>query len=840
MENQEKTLLSDKMITTGLVAVAISYIIFLITGGFFEKVTDVDLGIFFVNYIITVCYTVAFWKVRFTNRQTPNVKINIHHTIITLILWLISAFSLNREMNVFDDSVMWLSVLITVFSVAFITTIFSKNLNHIIRHIVFFFVAVGIILFIYYSFYLSIWYIISVPASIILGISLHSFVPIIIVVTAIKLFIINIKTYKTLKYTLTAGLILPIGACIYFVSLWVGLDKQIVTAVNKNSLAEGKLPAWVVIAQIIDKNKVSEGLLKADLVYTTFNGSKGNWFGDFGRRNFDEPKKHDPLIMMASLFGGKISVDEKEKIKILESMYDSRYQAQERLWAGDKLETVNLTSSVKFYPESRMAYTEKILSIRNNEKKQWLENQEAIYTFHLSEGSVVSSLSLWIDGREEKARLSTKSKADSAYKTIVGVEQRDPSVIHWQEGNTISVRIFPCNTIEDRKFKIGITSPLKKQGNKLYYQNIYFDGPIAVNANETVQLKFSNKPQSLNLDNNFEEIKQGVYQLDRNYQPDWEISFNAPELSKNNFSFNGYSYHLENYVPIKNSFIPQTIFLDLNKSWTNQEYEQVLNYSKNIPVVVFDNELVLLNAVNKDAIFKKMSKLNFSVFPLYEINTPQNALFITKSKTTSPNLNDLANTNFGDHLTKYLIKKPNIRVFNVGDQLSPYHKTLKEMRVLTYQSGNTSLLAGLLKEKKFITPIENDSVVLMEQSGLIIKKTKEDGIANLAPDHLLRLFAYNHIMKQVSNNYFNKNYVQPNIIAQAEEANIVTPVSSLIVLETKKDYERFNIEESKNSLNNASMKSSGAVPEPHEWLLIMLTASLVIYFFKKPKFNTAA
>ena len=63
----------------------------------------------------------------------------------------------------------------------------------------------------------------------------------------------------------------------------------------------------------------------------------------------------------------------------------------------------------------------------------------------------------------------------------------------------------------------------------------------------------------------------------------------------------------------------------------------------------------------------------------------------------------------------------------------------------------------------------------------------------------------------------------------------MTPVSSLIVLETAADYDRFNIANSKNGLENASMNSSGAVPEPQEWLIIILTLVVAMYLLIKPK-----
>jgi len=103
-----------------------------------------------------------------------------------------------------------------------------------------------------------------------------------------------------------------------------------------------------------------------------------------------------------------------------------------------------------------------------------------------------------------------------------------------------------------------------------------------------------------------------------------------------------------------------------------------------------------------------------------------------------------------------------------------------------------------------------------------------------APDHLLRLFAYNDIMRKVAANYFTPNSINKDIVNEAQQAYVVSPASSLIVLETQQDYQRFGITDNDNSLKNASTKSSGSVPEPREWLLILLTAFVVFYLLYKP------
>jgi XrtN system VIT domain protein len=118
----------------------------------------------------------------------------------------------------------------------------------------------------------------------------------------------------------------------------------------------------------------------------------------------------------------------------------------------------------------------------------------------------------------------------------------------------------------------------------------------------------------------------------------------------------------------------------------------------------------------------------------------------------------------------------------------------------------------------------------------MIISSKENCGVSKAPDHLLRLYAYNKIMQELGKDYLNKEYAfNQHLISMANEAYVVSPVSSLVVLETKKDYDRFGIEENKNSLKNASMESSGAVPEPHEWALILVFVGIGIFVFVKSK-----
>jgi hypothetical protein len=64
----------------------------------------------------------------------------------------------------------------------------------------------------------------------------------------------------------------------------------------------------------------------------------------------------------------------------------------------------------------------------------------------------------------------------------------------------------------------------------------------------------------------------------------------------------------------------------------------------------------------------------------------------------------------------------------------------------------------------------------------------------------MRLFAYNHIMQQKGKGIISDSTWDEKLITEAQQAYVVSPVSSLVVLETQADYDRFKINDMDNSL----------------------------------------
>jgi XrtN system VIT domain protein len=826
--------LKDAVYIAGLVLIGLSFGLFELPmmasfevnrGDFFE--------VFVIHYLLAFGYaTTLFFAKRF-RLKGEEFRENIGVILLWLVLSFISCYALNRELTVFQESTPWLAGDIVVACSAFIGFGFRNYFSRKGQLLLYALLGVVSVLFLYLAVYLLPMYGYGVIGGLALGLGFHVFVPLVSLIYLVRLLVRTYQTDKEKFQCAIAGALLPVLLMIPLLTYWSNAQKKITQAYNHAELeSDNQLPGWVRVSQQLSTGWLTERILKTDLVYETPN--KNGWFSwDMpGNRSFDEKRQHDPLVMIATALYGQTPLTWEEKIKILEADYDSRHQAQERLWSGVDLRTANVATNVRLFPESRIAYTEQTMHVRNMLKVGWRQEQEAIYTFHLPEGAVVSSLSLWINGKEEKGYLTTKGKAEKAYRTIVGVEMHDPSVVHWQEGNEVTVRVFPCSPDEDRRCKIGITSPLRIEGDQLVYTSIPFDGPEASGATQSTRIQVNGNSVGLDLPSSFTNIEQGVYTREGEYQSDWAIHFKAPDVRSQTFSFDGKTYQTELFVPAYAPFNAQKVYLDLNDSWTNNEMEKVWDLLKTKRVYVFHGKLLRLTEQNKEELFDRLGELRFSLFPLNEIKEPTTSLLISKSTVSAPNLKDLKESEFSKALMPYLSQKPQIRLYNLGTELSPYLQTLKEFRVLEYDQGDVSKLDDLLSKRQFGQTPEDDHTVVLKESGLRIRQTETASLGN-APDHLLRLFAYNDILRNIGQDYFKADYVNDELVKKAEQANVVSPVSSLIVLESEEDYKRFDITKSQNSLGNATAKSSGAVPEPHEWLLIALMAIIGGYLLVK-------
>ena len=85
----------------------------------------------------------------------------------------------------------------------------------------------------------------------------------------------------------------------------------------------------------------------------------------------------------------------------------------------------------------------------------------------------------------------------------------------------------------------------------------------------------------------------------------------------------------------------------------------------------------------------------------------------------------------------------------------------------------------------------------------------------------------------------DKDATETNIFRLAATGNIVTPITSFIVLENETDYHKFGIHKNKKSLEETNLQTDnsksfsikqGTVPEPEEWMIAII-CFLIIYIW---------
>ncbi|MEM9261858.1 MAG: XrtN system VIT domain-containing protein, partial [Bacteroidota bacterium] len=207
---------------------------------------------------------------------------------------------------------------------------------------------------------------------------------------------------------LVGGLCIPLAIIIMYTARWQQMrsDLEAPFIALERPLSEEELPTWVLSAQAMEDDLVTERILKSRLVYQVSDGI------DFWRtsRLFNEKRKHDPFVTIADVFGGRLDISTEDRIKLLNARFGQRHQTQRTLWSGRHLETNKVKTQVQLFPEYRLSYTEKTITVQSKLADLPWRRQEAFYTFYLPEGATVTSASLWIEGEERPAYLTTRSK----------------------------------------------------------------------------------------------------------------------------------------------------------------------------------------------------------------------------------------------------------------------------------------------------------------------------------------------------------------------------------------------------------------------------------------------
>ncbi|UTW62322.1 XrtN system VIT domain-containing protein [bacterium SCSIO 12741] len=789
-------------------------------------------GLFVLNYAIAALYFVSTLGHTLFTGGLRSFRVDRQVFLIAVTLFCISAFSFNLTLRLFSDFTLWVRLYLLVMLFPLAMNILYRDLPIWARIPVAFTIGMGMVLSLSFATYLLPMAGIGLILFFILGLSLHLLAPAILFFSYISQ-AIKMKLDAAERWWLALGIALPVGYLIFFLIQWSVAKDTLITSGQKAHLRSADLPRWVVASQFLNNDGITEKMLAYDLQYDH------RWlaWNDFNvaGTSYGENRQHDPLVWFAKSMVGTPHFTQNERIQMLSLLRNKRHLAHRKLWSGSNLKTQKMESHWDIYPEYRLAYIEKKLFIEHSGNGR---DQEALYTFHVPEGAVVTSMSLVIEGREEMGRLTTRHKADTAYRSIVrpvNRRPRDPSLVHWQEGNRVTVTVYPCTPEEVRELKVGFTVPLKIGKEQLFIPDIWFEGPYADQAPEDCSLQvISDHPTEwIHFEPTRPKLEDGMYSWKSNYGKRKDFILKSVPLSSSTFSFQNRHYQLVDGADSLSTFIPERVYLDVNGQWTQEEWDYLLETYAEQDIYVHRNKMIQVTPENQHKLFSQLLQKRFSCFPFFEIECPETSLLVAKSSSTGPNLTDLRDSPFGKKLLASLEEEvPPIHLLEMGEY-SPLYKTFLEFGLFNATQGTVYYAREMQDKHQFKAYLNSDRQIEIPGSRLLIQEV-DSALPGNAPDHVMRLFAYNHVLHQSGRTYFVASREIPDpLIEEAAEAFVVTPISSLVALETENDYKRFGIDKNKQGLKNASKHQSGAVPEPHEWALILLAGVILFGFLIK-------
>lgn len=617
---------------------------------------------------------------------------------------------------------------------------------------------------------------------------------------------------------------------------------------------DNDLPDWLQKAARLPVNHVTEMVLQPN---------RRSQVAFFGLQSL-----FDPLAFLSSggnsaLFRGAVASEEgpgaEESGRMLHLLFGQSHAYLDRLWRGHSLITTDVQSHVQIHPELRTAYTETTLAIYNEDSESSKRifglnlggaalPEEAIYTITLPEGSICTKLSLWVDGEERPARLTFKSTAKAAYQTIVGVERRDPSYVEWLDGNRLRLRVFPVLPQQYRTVRIGIVSPLKADQGRMTYEPPQFEGPVQTFTERHVNVDIFSKEKAV-LETTGISLKEKIVpdgqvrQLTADSAREhWSISMSAP-AAEGIIAAGGMRFAVGPLKLEHRPFTPGAVLIALNGSLSRSQWKDFVKklYEFDYPVYMLANEWFHTEDPGKALAY--LDECEIPAFNLFPLHFPaerklERVLWVTAGEEQSIPLGELRDSARFENIQKNT--SPALPVAILNGRSSEYVASLVDLDRLLPVAQNEKETLAILREKRTLVPVESEASLPLRTAGLTLEPLGA-GEGRPGSDLLIRMVIQRRIMRSLGQRFFNKDLENGDLVKLAREGMIVSPVSTLIVLETENDYKRFGIENDPSLLGQSKLEQPGGVPEPHETaLLVVICLALLFFYLQRRRTLTAA
>ena len=714
----------------------------------------------------------------------------------------------------------------------------------------------------------------------------------------------------TVLYSKSTLIISCIIICIFLPLTYVGA-KSTMIYINKKSIIHA------LECNIEEKPEALKSILKNPLLKTQL----VNLYAD----NKDVPYENIADLLLNEkyisgeeisglyylLYGERLEVAERERLENIKLGFRNTMRFSEFVdfneWSYVSLATCHYDGVINL--DSNLSYQEITLDVESEYNRQ-----EMVCEFKVPPGGVVTKLSLWINGEEQLAAITTKEKAETAYETIVS-QAKDPALITWLGGNRYELRVFPVERDLPRKVKIGISAPLCPGEKGMTFIPIIFgDRNFKVTektiTSAIIDIRAKNpdfKVTGLNEELDIYPIGEGKKRAEAKlsgFSSDaLEILIERKEEEKllsyesENFTYFQFSWYgkieKEERKPVSVTYLLDNSYI-MEKSGAFEEGKKAIinsvsNLKKgdefNIIAVNFEtkklsHEPLFASKENtkKAKDFLKNLKpaggldiasvMEENFFPKNSSNAP---VFLGIIHSSHPLLSDghlclnkssrypkgaisagliLIDYKMNSFLSD-LLEETGGKIIRVKDRanLESNFVRLEEFALNTDKievscisdTENTPVPSGEITLRKtepvfFYMRVAKDKTggtmsILSDDKTVKELNLKRD-VNKTSDDHIARLWAFNYIMEGHKKDLENKltDEELSSLVTLGKDYYMVTPYTTLVVLESEEQYEQYEIDR-----NYEGEIEAPSIPEPESIFLIIVMIVFSLYIYSKLK-----
>lgn len=524
---------------------------------------------------------------------------------------------------------------------------------------------------------------------------------------------------------------------------------------------------------------------------------------------------------------------------------------------GGRIKGLNLISSRidgSISERDGLAYLEWVFEFKNDSARQ----REARIQLALPPNSVVSRVTLWIDGEEREAAFAGRAKTRQAYEKVVRA-RRDPLLVTTAGTDRILAQAFPITARGGTiKFRIGITAPLTQESNEL--ASLVLPAIIDRNFNITERVKhflwFEGKhPFSINLpDIESKKITNKLYRVSTSIS-DKSLSKIRRKVTTKRINsdvilksiYDGSSPIFQQITNVDRETKDVMLLVVDGSVKVGSSVNGIIASLKNIP---FGKSIGLLIAAEKiilvpiDAWSKKQKEKietalgNFefvggkdnlpaiaSALQLLEKYENAELLWITspqpiKFKNTSAVL---------EQATVRLIRLPHVAMYSVtpgpNKLLDDSQWLLDSNSIPNLGSVENDLEKYFEKSFKGLTYLKYKRYSInpnLIKEGEVGSEEHADSNIEIGSQHIARLWARDQIYSLLIQGK------DDDALTLAAKYQLVTAVSGAVVLENLQQF-------SESDLSPVSKNSVPTIPEPHQWILAFILVVFILWFLKQNK-----